>query len=234
MKILSWNVRGLGKLRTIRHVKSKLRQVQPQLLFLIETKASARHMEQKRRKCGFMHGIDVDVIGLRGVILKELVAKFKREQVVEVIRAMAPLKASGKDGFPTFFYQNFCHVVEDEVEKFCLEVLNGQRDVERINSTNIVLILKFVLLKNMDQFRPISLFCKVFNGCVDETQEVFLSRRQITGNIFVAYEILHSFKKKKGKAYDKVGWNFFERVMGSLGLRETWISLVMGCVSSVS
>ncbi|MBA0584191.1 hypothetical protein Gorai_015016 [Gossypium raimondii] len=38
---------------------------------------------------------------------EESVTEFRREEVVEMIRAMDPLKASGKDGFPTLFYQKF-------------------------------------------------------------------------------------------------------------------------------
>lgn len=65
MRSLSWNVRGLGQPRAVRRLKNKLRQVQPQLLFLIETKVSARRMLQIMRKCGFVNGIDVNVEGTR-------------------------------------------------------------------------------------------------------------------------------------------------------------------------
>ncbi|XP_017629171.1 uncharacterized protein LOC108472176 [Gossypium arboreum] len=43
----------------------KLRQVQLRILFLIETKVSGRRTEVVRRKCGFVHGIDVDAVGTR-------------------------------------------------------------------------------------------------------------------------------------------------------------------------
>lgn len=43
----------------------------------------------------------------------------------------------------------------------------------------------------MNQFR------KVLHYCIEETQGAFVSGRQITYNILIAYEILHSFKKKK-------------------------------------
>ncbi|XP_016717143.1 uncharacterized protein [Gossypium hirsutum] len=170
---------------------------------------------------------------------EELVAEFRGEEVVEVIRAMAPLKASRKDGFPVLFYQKFWLVVRDRVEKFCLEVLNGQCDFEGINGMDIILIPKIVSSKNIGWFRSISLcnviykvisnvivnrFHKVLNGCIDETQRAFVLRRQITNNIFVAYKILHPFRKKG------VDWNFLERVMGSLGFCEAWISFVMRCL----
>ncbi|KAA3472638.1 reverse transcriptase [Gossypium australe] len=66
MKILSWNVRGLGKSRTMRCLKNKLRHIQPQILFLMETKVTSKRMESIRRRCGFTNGIDVDAVGSRG------------------------------------------------------------------------------------------------------------------------------------------------------------------------
>ncbi|GMJ14117.1 hypothetical protein HRI_005080900 [Hibiscus trionum] len=66
MKIVCWNVRGLGKLRAVRRLRSKIRVVHPQILFLMETKVSAVHMEKIRRKCGFIHGLDIDADGSRG------------------------------------------------------------------------------------------------------------------------------------------------------------------------
>ncbi|MBA0578922.1 hypothetical protein Gorai_021193, partial [Gossypium raimondii] len=65
---------------------------------------------------------------------------------------------------------------------------------------------------------------KVLDGCIDEDQGAFAPGRQITDNIFIAYEILHSFKKKRdgcqgsfalkldmSKAYDRAEWVFLEK-----------------------
>lgn len=38
---------------------------------------------------------------------EELSTDFKEEELVEALKTMAPLKASSKDGFPTFFYHRF-------------------------------------------------------------------------------------------------------------------------------
>ncbi|KAA3479820.1 putative Transposon TX1 [Gossypium australe] len=66
MKILSWNVRGLGQPRTVRRLKIKLRHIRPQILFLMETKVTSKRMETIKRQCGFMNEIDVDAEGTRG------------------------------------------------------------------------------------------------------------------------------------------------------------------------
>ncbi|GMI94996.1 hypothetical protein HRI_003168900 [Hibiscus trionum] len=66
MKLLSWNVRGLGKPRTVGRLNQKLREENPSIFFLVETKLSAARMEKVRKKCGFPNGIDVDAVGRRG------------------------------------------------------------------------------------------------------------------------------------------------------------------------
>lgn len=71
--------------------------------------------------------------------------------------------------------------------------------------------------------------------------------RLIYDNTLVAFEMAHFLKRqravKKGycalkldlsKAYDKVEWLFLERVMEQMGFAGEWISLVMGCVKTVS
>ena len=63
----------------------------------------------------------------------------------------------------------------------------------------------------------------------------------------VAFETMHSIdKKRKGneglmavkfdmsKAYDRVEWAYLESMIKKMGFGETWISLIMMCVTSVS
>lgn len=191
-----------------------------------------------------------------------LMATFKVEEVVEAIKSIAPLKASGKDGYPAIFYQKYWNIIGEDVTTYCLDVLNGRRSIEEINQTSIVLIPKEKSPKSMNKFRPISLckviykiiskvlvylFRQVLDLCIEDTQGAFVPKRQITDNIFVAYEILHSFKRKRGttkknfalkldmsKAYDRIEWVFLEKMMRSMGFGEGWISLIMRCITSVT
>lgn len=66
MKLLSWNVRGLRRPRTVNRLQNKLRAVNPRVLFLIETKLSSKRMEMVRLKCGFSNGIDIGAVGSKG------------------------------------------------------------------------------------------------------------------------------------------------------------------------
>ncbi|XP_052481170.1 uncharacterized protein LOC128035464 [Gossypium raimondii] len=66
MKILSWNVRGLGRQRTIRRLRYLLKENNPQIVFFMETKLNKKQIEIVRRRCGFLYGIEVEAEGTKG------------------------------------------------------------------------------------------------------------------------------------------------------------------------
>ncbi|GMJ08327.1 hypothetical protein HRI_004501900 [Hibiscus trionum] len=66
MKTLSWNVRGLGKLRAVRRLRNKLREIRPDVVFFMETKLSDVRMAHVRRQLGFSQGFDVSSNGSCG------------------------------------------------------------------------------------------------------------------------------------------------------------------------
>lgn len=129
-----------------------------------------------------------------------------------------------------------------------------------MNITKIVLIPKVPALTNMTNFLPISLcnvlyklvvkvianqLRKILNACIDHARSAFFPRRLITDNIVLAYEMLHTFGKKRGwssfmnlkldrsKAFDRVEWHFLQ-VMGKMWFAQASIDLIMKCISTVS
>lgn len=99
-----------------------------------------------------------------------------------------------------------------DVSNFYLGILNEGLRMEFVNKATIVLLPKVQNPTSMANFRPISLctviykiiaqmvvnqFRLVLNKCIDQAQNAFVPGCLITDNILVAYEVLHTFQKKK-------------------------------------
>ncbi|GMI74475.1 hypothetical protein HRI_001116800 [Hibiscus trionum] len=187
---------------------------------------------------------------------ENLLLPFNAADIYCALKGMAPLKASGQDGYPALFFQHYWHIVGSEVSDFCLKFLNESGDLSAINGTNVVLIPKVPNPVSISQFRPTSLcnvlykiiakaivnrLCGLLDLCVDTTQGAFVPGCHITDNILIAYEVLHSLKSRKqgsngafalkldmSKAYDRVEWEFIRKMLSVM------VDLVLSCVSSVS
>ena len=82
---------------------------------------------------------------------------------------------------------------------------------------------------------------------ISENHSAFVSERLITDNVLVAFELMHYMDHKKGgkdglmavklnmsKAYDRVEWDFIEKVMRRMGFHERWIGWMMKCITTVT
>lgn len=79
---------------------------------------------------------------------------------------------------------------------------------------------------------------------IHESQSGFVPGHLITDNVLVAYECFHYLRKnktgKKGymglklemsKAYDRVEWDFIEKMMEKMGFPSSYVNLIMKCIS---
>ena len=122
---------------------------------------------------------------------------------------MAPLTAPGPDGMSPIFYKSFWHIVGEDVTVVVLKVLNSSVVLESLNSTFIAFIPKVEQPRKVSDFHPISLCnviykliskvlvnqLKIFLAkAIPKSQTSFLSRKLISDNVLVAFEMLHYLK----------------------------------------
>ena len=114
----------------------------------------------------------------------------------------------------------------------------------------------------VSEYRPISLcnvlykiFAKVLANrlkkfmpeLITEHQSAFAKNRFISNNFLVSFEILHCMKNHNlgetdfmavkldmSKAYDRVEWNYLQKLMEKMGFCTRWIELIMECVRIIS
>lgn len=88
---------------------------------------------------------------------------------------------------------------------------------------------------------------RVLPEVISEIQSAFVANRLIQDNVIAAFEVLHCLKKcgkmsrqkiavklDMAKAYDRVEWAFLRRMMEVMGFPARFVTLVIGCVQSVS
>ncbi|KAL9683373.1 hypothetical protein QQ045_015194 [Rhodiola kirilowii] len=182
-------------------------------------------------------------------------------EVQAAVFQMAPTKAPGPDGFHALFYQKYWHTIKDEVMNTIRRIFDKGKLEEGMNETLIVLISKNRSPRKVEEFRPISL-CNVsakivtkilanrlkesLSLLISEAQSAFVPGRLISDNILLAHEVMHyikgrrnqrngyfSIKMDMSKAYDRMEWSFLSQMLFKLGFPESWIKLVMECISSV-
>ncbi|CAN0880875.1 Putative ribonuclease H protein At1g65750 [Linum grandiflorum] len=182
------------------------------------------------------------------------------DEVHQAIKSMGNLKAPGKDGYQPIFFKHNWHVVGTSVYQFVSRCFDQPDLVASVNETVIVLIPKRRHPELMQHFRPISLcnvVYKTITKClatrlrpimktlVTSTQASFVPGRQISDNIIILQEVIHSMETDKGrkkrmvlkidlmKAYDRVRWSFLHETLVAVGLEDKLIALIMSCVQSV-
>jgi len=174
---------------------------------------------------------------------------------------IASFQAPGPDGFQAFFFQRYWSIVEGEVCGTVLQILRGQLSPADLNTTFITLIPKVPNPERVQQLRPIGLcnvVYKLATKCIvnrlkrilpeliSPMQSSFIPGRQITDNIIVMQEILHTMRHKVGTkgwmaikldletAYDRVRWEFIRDTLLRMKLLNLLVEVIMSCVTSSS
>ncbi|XP_042515190.1 uncharacterized protein LOC122089498 [Macadamia integrifolia] len=184
------------------------------------------------------------------------------EEVALALKAMGPLKAPGPDGLPPAFFQRFWDFTKEDVYSFACNFFRTGSLPLHCNDTLLCLIPKCTNPETADQYRPISLCAvvvkivtkimasrlkDVMEILVSTAQSAFIPGRSISDNIYTAHEVFNYInKKKKGKqmflalkldmkkAYDRVEWEFLEKVLLQYGFSSHWVTMVMSCLRTVT
>jgi hypothetical protein len=138
--------------------------------------------------------------------------EFTAEDIKKALFQMHPSKAPGVDGFTAGFYQRHWNLFGEDLCKAILHFLNGGELPAKLNDTAITLIPKVRNPQSIKQYRPISL-CNVLykigtktiankmrpvlEYTISQEQSAFVPGRLIQDNALVAFESIHSMKRKK-------------------------------------
>lgn len=184
-----------------------------------------------------------------------------RKETEDALFQLGALKAPGPDGIPPAFYQKYWHIVGHDVYKFVELAFRNKEFDSRLNNVLLTLIPKQDVPRTISHFRPISLYntlVKVISKVIanrlkgmlplliGETRCSFIPGRQGVDNIVIAQEMIHTFRKKRGrhgymaikidleKAYDRVDWSYLGGILDRVGFDKNMIKLIMFCLKSAS
>lgn len=196
---------------------------------------------------------------INAVVWDLINSEFSPEEVKKAVQDMAPLKAPGPDGLHALFYQKEWSVVGESMVNQVNNFMQTGRLPSGINDTFVALVPKISNPERANQFRPISLcnVCykiitkamttrikEVMRSLVGQEQSSFVPERQITDNIIIFQEVMHTFHTKRGnkglmaikidleKAYDRLSWDFIKDTLHKAGFSNAWVRNIMTCVST--
>ena len=177
--------------------------------------------------CSSMDGLDFACIVEEERLSLE--KEFTKEEVIQVLREMEGDKASGPDGFNMAFFHHCWRVVENDVMDFFYFFHQHSVFERSLNASFLTLIPKKCNVVNIKDFRPINLVGNVYkllskvvanrlravlDNLISETQNSYVSGRQIMDSVLIANECLDSRLKSRlpgvvckldiEKAYDHV------------------------------
>eukprot|EP00253_Pinus_taeda_P016021 PITA_16021 len=178
------------------------------------------------------------------------------EEIEWSLHSMPPDKAPGPDGFTAAFFKSHWDIIKKDYIRMVKNFFSKCKIGSSIKSTHLALIPKDPNPQTFDRFRPISL-CNVsykiiskilanrlksiLPSIISENQGGFVPRRQITDNVIIIQEAIHSSisRNEKGmiikldmaNAFDRVNHAFLKAVMKKFGISELFTSRVIECIS---
>jgi len=188
----------------------------------------------------------------------------KIPNLAEIKRALFAIDSSktpGPDGFGAGFFKHYWKEIHVDFSNSIMEFFRSGKLLKQLNHTFIALIPKRDNPVDTQHFRPISLCNTIYKTIskimvnrlrpllqklVSPVQSAFIPGRSIHENILLTHEIMHKFRKSKGKkawvalkldmekAYDRLEWPFIRACLQQLGFHDIWTNWIMECITTVS
>ncbi|XP_026459871.1 uncharacterized protein LOC113360589 [Papaver somniferum] len=180
-------------------------------------------------------------------------------KIFKALKGMKSWKTPRPDGFPPGFFKTHWSIVGKDVVDMVQQFFRTGYLLKSLNSTNVSLIPKTKNKQFPSDLRPIALcntsykiiskimssrmkklMCKI----ISPLQAAYVPGRQISENIQLAQEIIHTMKNKKQdtkylalkldmfKAFDRLEWSFIKDVMIQMGFSHEWCNLIMQCITT--
>ena len=188
---------------------------------------------------------------------EHLARNFVGCEIKGAIFDMNPFKVPGPDGFQALFYQRNWDLVGSKLIQLAKNALQGKELPQSLNDTHLVLIPNVENPQNVTQLWPIGL-CNVLtkvivnwlkpilSKLVAPTQSSFVPGRQMSDNIIIVQEVLHTMRRKQGKtglmavkvdvekAYDRLRWPFIRVTLQEARLPQLMVEVIMSCITTAS
>ncbi|KAG8494116.1 hypothetical protein CXB51_011832 [Gossypium anomalum] len=153
---------------------------------------------------------------------------------VEIKKAlfnMAPLKAPRCDGYHELFFQSQWDLLEGAKDY--------SEDYSHFQPISLCSVMyKLVMKMIANRFKV------VFPNFISSEQAGFIAGRNISDNIIIAQEVIHSMRSRKDdkkwmaiklnleKSYDRISWEFISASLVAAGIPNLFRKLIMDAISS--
>lgn len=189
----------------------------------------------------------------------KLLKPISLKEVEEAMNQLKDRKAPGPDGFTSNFFHEFWELIKAEVWELVEESRIMHWILPALNTTFIALVPKSKEASKPENYRPIALCNVIYNIItkvienmlkpllpllISPEQTRYVEGRQIMDGIILSNEVIHSLKllKKLGillkldisKAFDKLSWNYIQKMLLAFGFSSTRTRWIMTLISSPS
>jgi len=135
-------------------------------------------------------------------------------EIKQALFSIDSAKTLGPNGFGAGFFKHYWNLIKHDFYQCITEFFTHEKMLQKINHTFIALIPKKENPSETQHFKPISLRTTVYktitkilvnrlrpllDKLVSPVESAFIPWRSIHDNILLTHEIMHKFKKIKGK-----------------------------------